>query len=353
MLEKIYYGNTLEDWGISLLIIVSAFIINKLIALFNRRVIKKITQKTKYRLDNILFTTLEAPVLLGIMLVAIWIAAQRLQLPITVTQNISTAYHVLIILNITWFCSRFTNALIEEYVIPKLNPIGSKKQEKRLDKTVAPLIKRFVQIVIWLIGIVTALNSIGVGIGAILGTLGVGGVAIALAMQDTVKNIIAGVTIYIDKPFRLGDRIKFDTFDGTVEDVGLRSTRIRTLENRLITIPNYRIMDTAIENVTTEPTRKIVTILGLTYDTTPEKMNKALAILQTVPSEVKNVSKKEVVSAFTEFASSSLNITFIYYIEKHADVLGTNSDVNMYVLQKFNDASLNFAFPSQTVYIAK
>ncbi|MDR0605740.1 MAG: mechanosensitive ion channel family protein [Bacteroidales bacterium] len=350
MLDKIFYGNTLEDWGISLIIIVSALVLNKLIILLNKHVIQKITAKTSNKYDDILFKNLQTPVLLGIILLAIWISATRLSLPIKIHDFISKSYQILTVLNITWFIVKMINSLLDEYI--RKTAEKNKLDNLTADNRLMPLIKRTVIFVIWAIGTVMALNNAGVSVAALLGTLGIGGIAIALAAQDTVKNIISGITLYIDRPFRIGDRIRFDTIDGYVEDIGIRSTKIRTLDKRIITLPNYKIVDTSIENVTEEPGRRIVMKLGLTYNTSPDKMKEAITILKSIPQTIQDVEPANLSAIFSDFGDSALIITFIYFINKSAiDLFETISIVNFQILTQFNQAGLDFAFPTQTIYI--
>jgi len=349
MLEQTFYQNTFRDWLISLAIIVGALILNKVIVLLNKHVVQKVTSKTNNRLDDILFQMLEAPVLLGIALFAIWIAAKRLNLGEHAETIIAKSYQILTVINITWFCARLVNALIEEYWVPK----ADKGTSRILDTHLISILRKTILTLIWALGIVMALNNVGVNVGALLGTLGIGGLAFALAAQDTIKNIFGGVTIFTDRPFRIGDRIKVDKYDGFIEDIGIRSTRIRTLEKRLVTIPNFKMVDAPIENITEEPMRRVLMKLGLTYNTTPDKMNEAMAILKDMPNRVNNVSEKELVVAFTDFTDFALVITFVYFIRKKADVMETPSLVNTEILRAFNEAGLQFAYPTQTIYVEK
>ena len=346
MLEQTFYGNSLREWIISLTIILGAFMLNKVVVLLNKHVIHKLTSKTKNRLDDILFRMLEAPVLLGIALVAIWIASTRLELNPTLDKFIEKAYQVLIVINMTWFAVRLVNALIEEY----LQPIAIDPLNKRIDNNFLPIIRRTLLGIIWTIGGVMALNNTGVNVGTLIASLGIGGLAFALAAQDTIKNIFGGITIFTDRPFRIGDRIVVNGFDGIVEDIGMRSTRLRTLERKVITIPNYKIVDSFIENVSEEPMRRILSKIGLTYDTTPEKMQQAIAILKGMPNKVNGIDPKDIYVFFSDFADFSMVITFIYFIKKEADIPETISEVNMGVLTDFNAAGLNFAFPTQTIH---
>lgn len=346
MLEQSFFGNTLYDWGISIIIILGALVVNKIIILLNKYVIKKITDKTDNRLDDILFEMLEAPVLLGILLFAIWIAAKRLNLGPELENVIAKSFRVLIVVNITWFASRLVNALIEEFLVPQA---ADQQDHLHLDRHLLSIIRRTALAVIWSIGLVMALNNVGVDVATLIAGLGIGGLAFALAAQDTIKNIFGGFTIFTDRPFRIGDRIKVAGFDGFVEDIGIRSTRIRTLEKRSVTIPNYKIVDAAIENVSGETKHRILTKLSLNYNTSPEKMNEALSILKGIPNVVKGVESKDLLAVFTDFSEYSLVITFIYYLDKQAHVMEVPSQVNFEVLRAFIASGIEFALPTHTI----
>ena len=350
MLEQLFYGNTLRNWLISILIIVGAMLLNKAIDLLNKHIIRKFTVKTKNRLDDILFKMLEAPVLLGIALAAIWFAARRLELGTPVETVILKAYRVLTVINITWFIVRFVNALLEEYLAPKA---ADQNSHKHLDIHLLSILRRAVLTVIWSLGIVMALNNVGVNVGTLIAGLSIGGLAFALAAQDTIKNVYGGFTILTDRPFRIGDRIKVDGFDGFVENIGIRSTRLRTLEKRMVTIPNFKLVEASVENISEEPKRRILMKLGLTYNTAPEKMDQAMSILGDIPNVIAEVDPKDITVAFTDFTDYSLVITFVYFILKPADVMEIPSRVNSEILRSFNAAGLQFAFPTQTIYIEK
>jgi MscS family membrane protein len=335
-LDEILWGSPVKEWIISLSIIVVAVIVNKLLTLLNRNVLKKIVAKSSRQFDDILLNSLEKPVMFVVILVAIWIAVNRLNMETKIHDIIEDAYLVLIVMNITWFVSKFSSSLISEY--------GG-----HINSRLLPLIKRTILTLIWAIGIVTALNNIGVNIASILGVLGVGGVSIALAAQDTIKNIFSGITIVTDSPFRIGDIIQFDSYEGIVQDIGLRSTRLLTYEQRIVSVPNFKLMDASVVNISAEPTRRVVIKLGLTYDTTPQKMKEAIAILKKLP-EVVNEIEENTVAVFSDFGDFALIITYIYYIKKNLDIRESTSKVNFEILNDFNNAGLNFAFPTQTVY---
>ena len=346
MLEYELWGNTLESWGISILIILGAIVVVKLISLFSRKVLKPFITRTPNHLDNVIYYSLESPIKFAVMLLGIWIAIHRLVYPDNFVKAIDNAYRILIVLDITWVFARLIGGLLEIY-------LG--KESTGQTHKMMPIIKRTALVLVWIIGIVMALSNIGVNISALLGTLGIGGIAFALAAQDTVKNIFGAFTIFTDKPFNIGDTIRVDSFEGTVIDVGARSTKIMDYDKRIITFPNYKITDANIINISSEPMRRVVLNLGLTYDTTPEKMKEALDILKAIPERVENVSSNpsDTTAVFTNYTDSALVIMYIYFIEKQGDILGVTSNMNMEILSSFNKAGLEFAFPTQTVYIQK
>ena len=346
MLENELWGNTIENWGISILIILGAIIIVKLLSLLGKKVIKPFVTGTDNHLDDVIFYSLEAPVKFAIILLGIWIAIHRLVYPDSFVKVVDNAYSILIVLDITWFFGRLFSSLLQVYWGKQSNGQANKMM---------PIIKRTILVIVWLIGIVMALSNVGVNISALLGTLGIGGIAFALAAQDTVKNVFGTFTILTDKPFSIGDTIRVDSYEGTVVDVGVRSTKIMNYDKRIITFPNYKITDTSIVNISSEPMRRVVLNLGLTYDTTSEKMKEALELLKSIPKRVENVSSNpsDIVAVFTEYSDSALVIMYIYFIEKQGDILRVTSNMNMEILAAFNKAGLNLAFPTRTVYIQK
>lgn len=132
-------------------------------------------------------------------------------------------------------------------------------------------------------------------------------------------------------------------------EIGIRSTKIRTLDGTLVTLPNSTFSDSAVENVSAEPSRKVVLNLGLTYDTTPEQMQRAIAILREIAAANGSLEEK-VVCGFNAFGDFAMNILLIYYIRSGEDIVGVQSAMNLEILSRFNAEGLEFAFPTQTLY---
>ncbi|NLO69609.1 MAG: mechanosensitive ion channel family protein [Porphyromonadaceae bacterium] len=344
-----FQNNSTQDLLISLGIIIIALIVNWIITILNTRYLRALAKRTKNQFDNILVNSLETPLKVGVVLFAIWTAFQRLEMSESFDATLFKIYEILTVLNITWFVAHLINGLLNEYFIKKSERDTYYRHRFSLDSHFISLIKKVVTFLIWLIGIVTALNNIGLDLKAILGTLGIGGIAIALAAQDTVKNVFGGFTILLDGTFRIGDRIIIGEHEGYVEDIGVRSTKIRNFDKRLITMPNYKIVEDAVINVSAAPQVRIINNLGIVYDTDPEKMQKALVILEEIAKSNENVSKQGISTAFEEFGDFALIIRFVYFIQNPSDRYETSSAINLEILKQFNNEGIEFAYPTQTI----
>ena len=346
ILHKAYYHNTVTDWSKAAAIILVSFLVAKALYWFFNKVVKRLTAKTESRLDDILVDRVEAPIIFAVVIYGIWLGLNTLHFPDdqTVHDWIERIYYVLIVFNVTWLIVRLFDSFVEEYLVPLVE-----KTDGNLDDQLLPILRKGIKWTIWCVGIIVGLDNAGYDVTTIVAGLGIGGLAFALASQDTVKNLIGGITIFVDKPFKIHERIQVAGYDGTVREIGIRSTRIETLEGRMVSIPNANLINAGITNVSSEPSRKVVAVLGLTYDTSYAKMNEAMEMLKTMPSLVPCIEEKVIVM-FSEFAAYSMNITFIYYIKKEEDIPTSQSMTNLMIMEKFAELGLEFAFPTQTIY---
>ena len=344
VLTQTYYGNTLQSWLIALSIIVLSAVLGRVIYWVFSKFVRLFTSKTKTNLDDIVVDMVEEPAVFVVVVMGVWFAPKSLTLPETMTTIIANSYQVVIALLVGWLLSRLFDALYREYMIPL-----AEKTENDLDDQLMPIISKGVKMIIWVMAIIIGLNNAGYDVAALIAGLGIGGLALAMAAKDTVSNIFGGFTIFADQPFKINDRIKIAGYDGVVTEIGVRSTRLKTLEGRIVTMPNSKFADAPVENISWEPSRKVKLTLGLTYDTTPEKMQLAMDLLSQI-SVANQQTEEKVTIGFTEFGDFSMNILFIYYICKGEDIMNTQTAINMEILKKFNEAGLEFAFPTQTIY---
>jgi len=343
-----FYGNTIGDWLIAFGIIVAAILLAKIVFFLIGKFIKQFTKKTKSKLDDIIVDKFEEPAVFAIIILGIWYGVSTLNVSDTMHTVIIHAYYLLITFNVAWFITRLLDGIIEEYLVPLVE-----ESETDLDDQLLPIARKTVKIVIWIMAIIVGLNNAGYDVGAIIAGLGLGGLAFALAAKDSLSHLFGGFVLFTDKPFTIKDRILTNGYDGVVKEIGIRSTRITTLDGREVVIPNADIANNSIVNITAEPSRKITIDLGLTYDTSHENMNKAMDLLKQITVGIKELDETKTVTAFTAFNDFSLNIRFIYYIKKGSDIFGTMTAVNLKVLEEFNKNGLEFAFPTQTIHTIK
>ena len=231
------------------------------------------------------------------------------------------------------------------------------KTESRLDDMMIPLVRTTLRVAIVVVALLTATEMlVQRPISAIVAGLGVGGIAIGLAAQDTIKNFFGSIMLFSDRPFEMGDRVVIDGHDGPVETVGFRSTRIRTLEGHLVTVPNGELANKTILNIGKRPNIRRVMNLGITYDTPPEKVERAIEILREILDHHEGMNPELPPRVlFNDFKDCSLNLMVIYWYHPpdYWAYAEFSERVNFEILRRFNEEGIEFAFPTQTVFVAR
>ena len=342
ILQNTLFGNSLESWLIALAWAVGGIIVSRVLYRIIRA-IARLTRKTNTNIDDLIIDKLEEPLVLALTIVAFRTAYEQLSFGENVDVFVHSAKKVAYALNITWGIARLIDAIVG-FFVQRID----EKDNAMMDQF-APILQKGLRSGIWVFGLIMALNNAGYDVGALLAGVGIGGLALAMAAKDFVSNIFGGITIFADKPFKVGARIQISGYDGTIEEIGIRSTRLRTLAGRLVVIPNFKFTDSFVENVTIEPSRKATVTLGLTYDTAPERIEEANAILRAIIEERPEVLEQDPVIWFDSFGDFSLNVKMIYYVKKEGHWAHTPSEVNLEILKRFNAAGLDFAFPTQTL----
>ena len=209
--------------------------------------------------------------------------------------------------------------------------------------------------VIVITGIVLWLDNIGYDVGTLLAGLGVGGIAVALAAQDTLKNFLGSIMVLLDKPYQVGQRIVIKGHDGVVEEIGLRSTKIRLLTGHQTTVPNEQMAGSDIENIGRRPHIRRLTNIALPYNTPLDKVQKAVDIIRNALDDHEGMDPEFPPRVyFNEFNPASLNIIVLYWYHppNYWDFLDFNQRVNMQIMQEFEKEGIKFAFPTTTTYLA-
>jgi MscS family membrane protein len=217
-----------------------------------------------------------------------------------------------------------------------------------------PLGRKFAKVALLAIGLVAVLNELGFQVASLLAGLGIGGIALALAAQKTVENVFGSVSIGVDQPFRVGDFVKIEDFVGTVETIGMRSTRFRTLDRTLIVIPNGRLADMRTETFTARDRFRLFAHIGLLYSTTGEQVRRVMAGFEATLRAHPKIWPDAVVVRFTEFRDSSLNIEVMAWFQTADwnEFTAARSEIFLGFMQVVEEAGTSFAFPTRTIHLA-
>jgi MscS family membrane protein len=228
--------------------------------------------------------------------------------------------------------------------------------ESTIDDMLAPIVGKTLRLFIIVIaGIIIIQNLTGLKIGPLLASLGIGGLAVALAAKDSIANFFGTLTILFDKPFQVGQRITIDKYDGTVENVGFRSTRIRTLSGHMVTIPNEKLVNSSVENIGERPYIRWLTNIGITYDTPPDKVEKAVQIIREILENHEGMKEDFPPRVFFNgFNDWSLNIMVVvwYHPPNYWDYQAWLQNICLEIMRRLETEDIDFAFPSQTIYMA-
>jgi len=224
--------------------------------------------------------------------------------------------------------------------------------ESKSDDQMVPFIKELSKIVTIIFGVFVILGAVfNLNVATIIAGLGIGGIAVALAAQDTLQNLLGSFTIFADKPFVVGDLVRIDKYEGTIEKVGFRSTLIRTLDKTLVIIPNKKMVDSPLENLSLRNLRRMKFNISLKYDTPVEVMHKISKEIEAYVNGHDSTSNDTLVT-FDSFGESALNIQVLYFIEivDYNDYMHIREDINYRIMQIVAENKAEFAFPTQTVY---
>lgn len=208
-------------------------------------------------------------------------------------------------------------------------------------------------VVLWTMVVLFILSNQGVNITSLIASLGVGGIAIALALQNVLSGLFASFSIFLDTPFKVGDYIKFGNQDGVVEKIGIRSTRVRTLLGEQLIVPNQQLVHAEIQNFRRMHRRREVMQIGVVYSTTVDQLKEIPKICSNIITEIEHAIFDR--CHFSSYADSALIFEVVYFIDvpQYAVYMDVKHTVNIAIFEQFHVAGISFAFPTQTIYLQK
>ncbi len=346
LLQIHVFGNPLWQYLASLIYIVLAFYVSKLLDFFIHVRLRKWAERTETKLDDLLLELLRGPVKIISFVILLHIGLRVFSWPAWGQVFISNGLKITVACSLTYVALKGVDLLMGLW---KQRVEGT--QDAMLDMHLFPIIRKAVKIFVIIVSILVTSQNLGMNVTGLLASLSIGGLAVGLAAQDTLSNLFGAVAIFADKPFRVGDRIQLDSIDGTVEAIGLRSTRVRNMEGFLVTIPNKTMANASIINVSKRPNIKTVMNIGVTYDMTSQQVERAMAIIDEVLRP--HPKTADLLISFNKFESSSLNILVVHWwnsTDFKEYLLGFQL-LNLELKRRFDAEQISFAFPSQTVYL--
>ena len=346
ILQETYFGNTLLQYLTSLLILLGTAIVAKIVYFIIKKYIKALTAKTETNLDDLLIDSLEMPFIFFLVIIGLNLSVIPLTVPENVNLVFSNVIKILFILNGAWVLTALINVVVEKFLAPY-----TKKSKSKLDGQLVPILANGMRVIVFALTILTIISNFGYDITAVLGGLGIAGIAIGLAAQDSISNIIGSAAIFTDRPFEIEDLVRVDGVTGKVEEIGMRSTRIRTLEGTLVTVPNSIIAKSHIENYTRTQKRRVQIKLGVEYGTSSKKIDHARNILLDIVRNTKGVDPDECTVHFIEFGDYALQLMLTYHVLETSRLFDVQDDVNSRIKEGFERAGIEFAFPSRTIYV--
>ncbi|MFT7645153.1 MAG: small-conductance mechanosensitive channel [Candidatus Paceibacteria bacterium] len=308
---------------------------------------KTLASKTSGSFDDVLVKSIEGVRAWVYSLVALYAALQFFVLPDMLTKIISGIF----IFTVVWQVIEIATGLVEYFASTFLEK--DKDDDGVIDPAAAnasSMVTFLARILLWTLGTLFILSNLGIEVGALIAGLGIGGIAIAFALQGVLSDLFASFSIYFDKPFRVGDYIIVGADSGTVERIGIKSTRIRTLQGEELVVSNAELTTARVQNFKKMQERRIVTQFGITYETPQERVLEVPGIVTRIFEELEDGRLDRV--HFTSFGDSALIFELVYYVESsnYADYLNIQQTFNFDLLQRFAELGIEFAYPTQTIY---
>lgn len=328
----------------AIVLIIILFLISKVLAFIIKNIVHGITNKTKTKLDDLILGKTQK----WVVALLFFIGLRAFVLPILVSDMLNKINNAIIILIIT-----FIVAIISDVLIDFWGKAWAKKTKSTIDDALVPLFHKFSRIIIFVIGFIVILGEFDINVGPFLASLGIAGIVLGLALQDTLSNIFGGISIILDKSFQVGDTIKLSSGEfGTIKDIGLRSTKLKTFENELLLIPNKQMANSVIQNFAKpELSVRVNVPFSVAYGSKIDKVEKV--ILGSI-KKIKNALKDPAPEVlFLEMADFSLNFEARFWVGDYRERFKAKIKANKLIYEDLNKAKIDIPFPTRTVYVKK
>lgn len=345
LLAKEYYGNTVEHYVIALIIIIGGII---LVRLFRKRLlnqIKKWTDKTETKLDDYVVSGIEKFGLPILIFVAIYFGLSYLTFSEKLDTYIDNSMVVVITIYVIRMLSSFIRLTLESFIT---NQQGGQDKLKQLNG-----IMLIINVIVWAVGLLFLFDNLGYNVTTIIAGLGIGGIAIALAAQNILGDLFNYFVIFFDRPFEIGDFITIDDKRGTVEHIGIKTTRVKSITGEQLVFSNSDLTNSRIHNFKRMERRRVTFTVGVTYQTPPELLEKIPVIIKNIIEQQSSIVFDR--AHFSKFGAFSLDYEIVYFVEsaEYNQYMDIQQKINLEIFSAFAKEHIEFAYPTQTVFVNK
>ncbi len=330
----------------SLIYIALAFLAAWLIDAAVRGSLRKSAAKKGNEFNALLLRLLSGPVKVVSFVLLLHIGLRIFPWPQWVEEWVSNGLHILVAISLTYLAVKCIDLMLEHW-----RARAKGLEDRAFDDMLFPVLSKTLKAFAIVVAALLTSHNLGLNITSLLASLSIGGLALGLAAQDTLANLFGAVAVYVDQPFRLGDRIQLDKVDGTVEHIGLRSTKVRSLDGYLVTVPNKTMGNATITNVSRRPTIKTEMNFSLSINLPSDKVKRAVTILEEI---YRGHSKTaDLIVSFNKFTDSALNVVVVHWWNDtnfKAYIAGMQ-ELNLSIKARFDAEGITFATPTQTVVL--
>lgn len=339
-----YLGNSVEVYIEALILFVGFALVFALVQWVILLRLQAFAEKTKTDIDDVLVKMVKSFKPPFYFFLAFYIATLGLEVESIFRQVVNGILLV-------WVAYQIVSALsvFVDYLLEKRAAKGDKKDTKNAYGFLGNIVKG----ALWVVALLMVLSNLGVDVTSLIAGLGIGGIAIAFALQNILADLFSSFAIYFDKPFEVGDMIVVGEFRGTVEKIGIKSTRIRSLQGEEIVIANQDLMSARLQNFRKLTERRVVFGFGILYETPTEKTEKIPEMVKAIVEAQENARFDR--THFKSFGDSALDFEVVYYVpsDEYKVYMDTQEAINLGLMRKFEEEGIEFAYPTQTLYIKK
>ena len=345
VLDRVYYYNSVRSWliasGVMLGVIAALWLLRRL--LLGR--LDRLAKRTHTDFDDLAVDIIRRTSVLFRVFVALTIATNLLRFP--VTSGIPRIIRIVAVIALFAQMVLWTNGIARFLTARYL----ARHASDGSSATTITALSYGARFVLYVFLFLLALDNLGINITALVAGLGIGGIAVALAVQNVLGDLFGALSIVLDKPFVVGDFIVVDTFSGTVEHIGLKTTRLRSIEGEQIVIANAELLRSRIRNYKRMYERRVLFLVGVTYDTPAEKAERIPSIIREIVTAQPQTRLDR--THFKRFADSALEYETVYYmlVPEYGVMMDTQQAIAFALLRRFDQEGIEFAFPSRTVYV--